>query len=472
MNIEPIFSIATIASWLITYWIHSTCIIGVTLLILAKKRPGLRGQSPGILKAALLAGILTTSVQTMLFLGPFSLKIPAQIQTATPTTPAPQASSKAINTPGRPSDPILTSPDQPSQTRFLQPFSWPSVFVFLWLAGVLVLTGIHHLRRRLLFSEIKNRTPVGGPLLTLFQEIKTKAGIETPLKLTASPRIGSPIVIGNREICIPGGMESNLTKAEQACVLAHEMGHLRHRDSLWLKILNLLKLVLFFQPLNSTASRMLREAMEMRCDHFAIRTTGDPLSMAKSLVKFATGPKAYREALLPGILFSRQGLKERTAHILENRPTSAKTIGYHPKMGAVFLCALALGCYSLPNLEVKEDMKQKKSEFSVEGSVNFETHQTLFVKAKGKRPFPGGGKIEARFVQVLLQKQGDTYLSFPTEDGSLYLEDTRGGTKTIFEAGPGPAGQIKGTVTRQKQEQELDAQSLKTLEQTLKDLVH
>ena len=463
---------ATITSWLITYWIHSTFIIGVTLLVLAKKRHRFRGQSLGILKGALLAGILTTSLQTTFFLGPFSLKIPAQIQTAIPETPTPQTHSTAINSPGHPSDPGSTLLAQPWQTRFLQPLSWPVVFVFFWLAGVLVLTGIHVMRRRLLFKEIKHRTAVGGPLLSLFEEIKRKAGIETTLTLTASPKIGSPIVIGNREICIPEKLDVNLTKAEQACVLAHEMGHLRHQDSLWLKILNLLKLVLFFQPLNGTASRMLREAMEVRCDHFAIRTTGDPLSMAKSLVKFATGPKAYREAFLPGILFSRQGLKERTAHILEDQQPPAKTIGYHPKMSAFLLGALVLGCYSLPNLEVKEDMKQKKFEFSVEGSVNFETHQTLFVKAKGKRPFPGGGKIEARFVQVLIQKQGDAYLSFATEDGSLYLKDTRAGTKTIFEVGPGNAGGIEGTVTRQNQKQALDANSLVTLEKTLKDLVH
>ena len=70
--------------------------------------------------------------------------------------------------------------------------------------------------------------------------------------------------------------------------LAHELGHLARHDPAWLRVLRILEIVFFFQPLNRLARLHFQDASEILADAWAVRHTGSPLHLARSLEKVSS----------------------------------------------------------------------------------------------------------------------------------------------------------------------------------------
>jgi hypothetical protein len=71
--------------------------------------------------------------------------------------------------------------------------------------------------------------------------------------------------------------------AETEAMLAHELAHIHQGDPLWNLLVQLVRRVLFLQPLNLLVIREIRRQMDFSADALAARTLGERLSLVRCL---------------------------------------------------------------------------------------------------------------------------------------------------------------------------------------------
>lgn len=153
---------------------------------------------------------------------------------------------------------------------------WQSVLLLLWLAG-LGLYVAHAMKGLRAGAALRaGCAPVtDARVLGLCQELCQELRIRRTPQLLASPREGTPLLIGVRKpaIILPPQVIQRCDAAELRLVLAHELAHLRRGDLVWSWLLLVLRGLLFFHPLVWLAAREWRETQEAACDHLALRVT-------------------------------------------------------------------------------------------------------------------------------------------------------------------------------------------------------
>lgn len=195
------------------------------------------------------------------------VQAPTPAPTDTPSVPVPAPSvpdSSAPDSSIRPTGPAL-SPESEGAPRFS--LSPAQIIAGVWLLGATGVLGwslIAHIR----FLRYLRRwaTPVDDPvLLSRFQGLSRRAGIECPPALLRCRGLGVPMLAGlfHPVVLLPweGPEDDRLDYA-----LLHELIHLRRRD-IWLKTLCLwVRCLYWFNPLTHLMARLMDRDMELACD--------------------------------------------------------------------------------------------------------------------------------------------------------------------------------------------------------------
>lgn len=117
--------------------------------------------------------------------------------------------------------------------------------------------------------------------------------------LRASSRVSSPLSWGVRPPVILLNTRG-LAHADRAdAVLTHEMGHVRHRDWLFLMLTRLLVAILWFNPLVWLLQRELARQSEHAADAWALRRI-EPADYASALVAFAASGRPHAAVGMAG----------------------------------------------------------------------------------------------------------------------------------------------------------------------------
>ena len=272
-------STATISSWLLTYLIHSTVLLGTAWLatrILGNRRLALQET---LLRTALIGGLLTTTLQVGFGVEPIggALAIADFSQTEFVAT-------RGSATGGVVARDIALSPAPAIRHQTLD--SWPVALLWLWgLGSILALLvlgrSIVDLRRLL---KTRRFRPAGR----LLERLAVAMGLRQSVRLSTSAAIAVPFATGIRqpEICCPERV-GDLANEHQKSLFAHELAHLARRDPAWQLLYRLGEAILFLQPLNRLVRRRLEEIAEYLTDERAVACTGDRLGLARCLVVVA-----------------------------------------------------------------------------------------------------------------------------------------------------------------------------------------
>lgn len=164
----------------------------------------------------------------------------------------------------------------------------------------------------------------------------------------AAPRIalrptcpGGAYVVGSRRPIVVLGEDllRRLDDEELEGVLAHELAHVRRRDTLVATLLGMLRDLAFFVPGVGWTVRQLHRERELAADQIAVRVTHRPGALASGLLKVVEdGPSpAPCAALVPS-----GGLVDRVNVLVEDRPapTRARRSGETVAVGVVVLAAV------------------------------------------------------------------------------------------------------------------------------------
>jgi hypothetical protein len=179
----------------------------------------------------------------------------------------------------------------------------------------------------------------------MLTELERSSGVASA-SLHEAPGLGTPVALTRRRILLPAHAPALMDDGELEAALAHELGHLRRRDPQWLVALRIVEALFFFQPLNRFARRRFQDASEFLADAWAVKHTGHPLDLARSLAKVSSWSQpAHPTALVSTMARRESPVVERVRTLLGAQPSVA------PRAGALSALVL-LPAFLLPPVDV------------------------------------------------------------------------------------------------------------------------
>jgi len=334
-------SSAAVLSWLLTYAIHSTILLGAAVVV-ATRFADEHAWLDLVWKTALLGPLVTASVQVgsnVIPLGgrwPIGIAAPLADARAMPLAPRTETALKPEQTVGLSSSQASDrgrQSVQPASPAATSAGAWhrvarvsPAVAVLSWLAiGVVGLVRFAARSLRL-YRALGSGPPVSAAHLRQTVEALCDAASErSPIRLTTSKTCAVPLALAGRQIVVPERFLQLLDAEQQRAALAHEIAHVVRRDPAWRILVGALERAFFFQPLNRVARARLCESAEFLCDQWAVQYTRSPLALARCLSIVASWASPASDRLAAGastMARSASPLVRRVSRIL-NEPSRA-----------------------------------------------------------------------------------------------------------------------------------------------------
>ena len=222
---------------------------------------------------------------------------------------------------------------------------WQAIAVWAWsvVAEVLLLrywARLAMLRRWLAPHWAGER----GDETRALASISRRAGLRRPPRLRESDSLGIPIAVGvgsRAAIYVPTRAFHELDQEQFGAMLGHEVAHHMRRDPVRLGFLNVLRAVLWCQPLLRVAAREVHRAAEQQCDAWAARHT-DRLVVAGCLTHVAGWLMAQQRRLpAVGMAHSRSQLVARVDRLLDEGSQLPARSGVWRWLGAAVVIVAA-----------------------------------------------------------------------------------------------------------------------------------
>lgn len=175
------------------------------------------------------------------------------------------------------------------------------------------LLGAHRLNSMLRRTVPIERTPYARAL-TRFLAVSGAQRASVPPVLVSDAQLPIAFASGIRRprIYLSAGLLALLSDDELLAVLCHEWAHVQRRDTLWMFLIRLQRDMLWFVPSSHLAWQNILRSQDEACDQMAATLTGQPLTLARALVKLAAvRPAARQPALIAAHPFMLLGAPPR-----------------------------------------------------------------------------------------------------------------------------------------------------------------
>ncbi len=347
-------TVEPLVRWLLTYLLHSSLLLGAAALVCALLRDRRLAVQEAVLRAALVGGLVTATLQSGLDLRPLAgaLRLPGAPETSDAvrppvpvTTPAAERASAWPVRPARVAASVVTPAPAPATTlRAAMPAArgpergaaltatstsssatallarlWRPLALGIW--SMLALWGLARLAMavRRLRVLLDGRRPLTDlTLLPRVAGLVATLGLKRRVRLSTTPRLTVPLATGvlRPEVCLPSRALRELASDEQLALCAHELAHVARHDPGWLLVTRLVEACLPVQPLNVWARLRLQDIAECLSDDLAVASSARRLGLARSLVDVASWTCPERP-LVPLTAPGAFGATSRLAHRVE-----------------------------------------------------------------------------------------------------------------------------------------------------------
>jgi beta-lactamase regulating signal transducer with metallopeptidase domain len=325
-----------LTSWLLTYLLHSTLLLGGAALLCAALKQRRLGLQEAVLRAALVGGLLTASLQLGLGMQPLGgvFTLPEETAAASSAEPGtdprkgPAAADVEIVFGSPPSvlDQVHGEDEgnvASVRWRVPPPSLWKPALTSLWAALALLALarmGVAAVRlRHLLRAGLPLRS---ADLAARASALAGKLGLRRPVPVSTAPDLEVPLATGVRraEVYLPTRALEELEGEQQVALCAHELAHVARCDPAWILAARLVEALVPIQPLSTWARRRLQDLAECLSDDLAVAACGRPLGLARSLVDVASwtvARPAYLPAAVSGALSTRSRLANRVERLMD-----------------------------------------------------------------------------------------------------------------------------------------------------------
>jgi beta-lactamase regulating signal transducer with metallopeptidase domain len=212
----------------------------------------------------------------------------------------------------------------------------------LWLAGVLVLTGVVAVQFLRFHRRLTATTPADESLRALLEDCRREFGTTRPIELLETDAVQSPALFGlfRLRLLLPRGLGGNFNRRELRYIFLHELAHVRRGD-LWLNwLVTVLQILHWFNPLLWLGFARLRADRELACDELALLRAGDTAGTAYGETVVKLLERLSRPAAIPGligILEDKQQMRRRISMIANFRRPGRWSV-----LAVLLVAALAL----------------------------------------------------------------------------------------------------------------------------------
>jgi uncharacterized protein (TIGR03435 family) len=190
------------------------------------------------------------------------------------------------------------------------------LFLALWACGCVAII----LRRVWQWREILGALRASTPFATV-RLCQGSGGQALPpgVEIRTAPTVLEPGVVGLRRpvILMPAGIDSYLTADQFAAVVAHEVCHVRRRDSLTAAIHMAVEALFWFHPMVWWIGARLVATREQACDEYVVAHTAEPVAYAEGIVTICQRNVAPPLMSVAGV--AGADVKARIDAILANR---------------------------------------------------------------------------------------------------------------------------------------------------------
>jgi beta-lactamase regulating signal transducer with metallopeptidase domain len=248
----------------------------------------------------------------------------------------------------------------PNPENFIVPSSIP--FDWIWFTGFIFwitvrIVGWKNLQTCLKENSLQTNLPEA-----LQSFVCSKIGL-TKIQFYMTNIPSAPFVTGliKPKIFLPEQFFTEYSQAQQKCVLAHELGHLKRND-LWLQVVGeIIRAVFWFNPIIHFAWTAFREDQELACDQYVLRhsSSEERYEYGRALVK------GFHAHILPATLAFFSSKKERFI-MLEKH----KNLKLHNVMG-ITLCVL-IAIFALTKAPKALAFENNLEDWTDKLSLNFE----------------------------------------------------------------------------------------------------
>lgn len=184
-------------------------------------------------------------------------------------------------------------------------------YLYVALVSVtLMLLVVAMVRRVLVWGICQLSSSVHDPdLLRRLGQLLRAMNWSRRVTLFESKYLSTPVSCGLTRplIGVPCQFVQRFHSLERDVMLAHELGHLRNRDPLWLFVADLVVALWWWHPAVWFARRRLESACEFAADDAAALVPGGRLVLAECLVRLGRNIVSRRRSLTPGWLSVRGG---------------------------------------------------------------------------------------------------------------------------------------------------------------------
>lgn len=339
-----------LAEFAVNYWIHSTLLIGMVLIAFKMKWlvADLAGEIVG--KVALFLGVVTAVVFStdwrVVEVKNSSLEI--KVASTSSLKSSPDKEHLNTNKISRPNTVLIVAESNGEQKinpvaqqslneRAVAPIvessnnlsiDWWSVMVYSWITGTVFMMLVQIIRVIKLHRLLKDRQPIfDKSTWQRLSRLKETRNVCRPVLLSESQKITSPIVFGKQEIILPKDFLSNYDEPQIEAALAHELGHIIRRDSLWRKIFIIFNQLFLLQPFNRLLTAQLSNVAERRSDEIAEQSTGNCRALAEALLITAQNNlKSSQNQWVPAMKSNKSQLLVRVEALLASTKSSSKPL--------------------------------------------------------------------------------------------------------------------------------------------------
>lgn len=223
-----------------------------------------------------------------------------------------------------------------------------AVIVLLLISIVRFIVGNRQIRRLISFATPLTSThyrPFAQQLKTLADQHQQTMPAVFVLPLDLPLAFTSGMVQG--KIYLADSLFLRLQPDEVMAVICHEWAHILRRDNLRNSLVRLGRDMLVFMPGGYLLWEALVRSEDEACDLLAVKLTGEPLALARALVKVAMawqGKQQYQQALVGTSSFAmaETGPERRVAQMIRVSDASSESI-HHSVIGTtVMTCGLLL----------------------------------------------------------------------------------------------------------------------------------
>ena len=145
---------------------------------------------------------------------------------------------------------------------------------------------------------LRHSAPAGEADLSALAEQREAVGCDRPVELYRCSLVRTPLLMGflHPVILLPQGLPGG----SLGPALAHELTHLKHRDTGYLLLISLARSLHWFNPLVWLMARRARQDVELCCDYELLKARDE------------AGRRAYGRTLLDQMTAGEQGLSRLT----------------------------------------------------------------------------------------------------------------------------------------------------------------